>query len=301
MPNPNKVTHLFEHQPEKRAGMGFIKLHRELLQHDIRKENDSVHAWIHFLLTAAYKPKEFKLPDGTAVALAAGQLITGRKSLAETVNVNERRAQTIISKFERLGMITLSPVAKKFTRVTINNWLNYQLNDSETESIPRTRNGQGKDKANAQPIRAYNEQRTSNGQETVIIEEVKNITNNTKVLLESDSKESNTRKKSPNTPYQNIWDLYQDILVNNNVKSLIDVQVLSKKRKTRLKGLWHNVNFDLAKIEKYFKYLFDKRDNHSWLFGNNDRGWVADIEYVCREETLIKARENRLGNFGGNQ
>jgi len=120
----------------------------------------------------------------------------------------------------------------------------------------------------------------------------------------SDSSESDPRPISNNVPYQKIADLYKSILVETDQTgfNLIDMQVLTTKRKTAIKKYWtREGDGGLEKIEKYFRWLWDNKSDHSWVFGNNDRGWKADIEYLLREETIAKAREERLGNFGANQ
>ncbi len=131
------------------------------------------------------------------------------------------------------------------------------------------------------------------------------LNTNTKVLdsqidEQSDQDPKIEKSKKNFTPYKKIWDSYQESLVDTpeDLPNLIDVQVLSKKRKSTLKKFWLIMQKDMAKVESYFKWIIDNQVNHSWLFGNNDRGWVADIEFICREETYARATENRLGDWG---
>jgi hypothetical protein len=113
----------------------------------------------------------------------------------------------------------------------------------------------------------------------------------------SQPEQSSLTRKNPATPYQKIFDSYTDRLNGNSDYNLVEVASLTKKRKTRITELWVLVNRDMNKIDSYFVWLYSNRENHTWLFGKNDRGWKGDIEYVCREETFTKAKEGRIGNW----
>ena len=92
-------------------------------------------------------------------------------------------------------------------------------------------------------------------------------------------------KKTDPTPYQQIVDSYNDLIGDDFPKC----QALSQKRKTCLKKFWTLVNKDLEKVRNYFGYFSNNADPHHR--GQNDRGWRADIEFICREETVMKMRE----------
>ena len=120
----------------------------------------------------------------------------------------------------------------------------------------------------------------------------------------SDSDESNApQKKRLTVPYSEIESLYKDILVNTGeAMSMVNVQTLTKERKTRIKQYWTaNGDKGLEGVKAYFQYLWNNRNNHSWLFGAGNRGWKADIEFIMREKTVTKARENTLGNWSEQQ
>ncbi len=119
----------------------------------------------------------------------------------------------------------------------------------------------------------------------------------------SDSGESNTTKKADKVPYQKIADLYRSILVDTGEcgMSLVNMQTLTTKRKTAIKKYWtREGKHGVDRVEQYFIWLWNNRSDHSWIFGTEGK-WKADLEYLLREETISKAREQRLGNFGGNQ
>jgi len=97
---------------------------------------------------------------------------------------------------------------------------------------------------------------------------------------------------------QVIVDLYNQILANKeNQYSLPQVKVITDKRKKVISKFWLLIEKDLNKVTTYFNWIISNANDHKWLFGANDRNWVADIEYICRDETLAKATENRLSDW----
>lgn len=97
---------------------------------------------------------------------------------------------------------------------------------------------------------------------------------------------------------QAIVDLYNQILANKeNQYSLPQVKVITDKRKKVIQKFWGLIEKDLTKVSTYFNWLISNANSHKWLFGANERNWVADIEYICRDETLAKATENRLSDW----
>lgn len=123
--------------------------------------------------------------------------------------------------------------------------------------------------------------------------------NEPKSMSESGDSNPVTPIKKSQTPYKKIHQLYQTYLVETGEGGdrLVDVQVLDKERTARMKSFWMLMDRNLEKVEKYFKWIWDYRESHIWLFGKNNRGWVADIEFLCRDKTVRKARENQLGNW----
>jgi hypothetical protein len=123
-----------------------------------------------------------------------------------------------------------------------------------------------------------------------------NVNNTYKEI--SQHEQSSRPRKNPITPYQRILEIYQENLNGNDDYNLIEVRELTKARKARMNEIWVKLGRDEQKLNSYFKWIYENRHDHTWLFGNNDRNWKGDIEYVCRIDTLAKAKEQRLGNWG---
>lgn len=115
---------------------------------------------------------------------------------------------------------------------------------------------------------------------------------------ETSQDEKASSRRNPITPYQKIFDLYKKHLNGNPDLNLVEVMVINDERKAKMKTLWRLVNYKLDKIDGYFEWIYENRNDHKWLFGINSKSWVADIEYLCREKTFTKALEGRLSDFG---
>ena len=79
---------------------GWISLHRKILENPIVcKDSDYFSVWCYLLLNATHDSydAEFK---GKRITLKPGQLITGRKAIAEQFKINESKIQRILKKLE---------------------------------------------------------------------------------------------------------------------------------------------------------------------------------------------------------
>jgi len=111
---------------------GYIKLYRKLLDNPIIcKDSDYLAVWIYLLLNATHKeyPALFK---GEKITLRPGQLITGRKSIADKLNISESKAQRILKTFENEQQIEQQS-SNQNRLITIVNWNEYQQNEQQDE------------------------------------------------------------------------------------------------------------------------------------------------------------------------
>ncbi len=102
---------------------GYIKLYRKLIKWGWYQDSVVKDLFLHFLLTASFKDFEWM-----GRHLKAGQLITGRKRLAEELNFSERQIRTAMEKLRSTGEVTYE-TTNKFTIVTVVNWEDYQINE----------------------------------------------------------------------------------------------------------------------------------------------------------------------------
>lgn len=95
--------------------------------------------------------------------------------------------------------------------------------------------------------------------------------------------------------YQAFADAYNAILGGR----LPRCETLSNQRKRAIKTLVGHLRHDRPAVEAFTAYLEDFRDHASgFYFGDNNRGWRANFDFMVRLETLIKAREGALMEGG---
>ena len=119
--------------------------------------------------------------------------------------------------------------------------------------------------------------------------------------MQTKNQEPRTKNKDTKgpVPYQKIVDLYHE-----HCPQLPAVKVLSDKRKKTLRARWHSFEFyrggpgskelhkfdELDTWERYFKFITDRCP---FMNGENDRGWVANFDFVIRESGMINIMENK--------
>lgn len=104
---------------------GWIKLHRKLLDNPIVcKDSDHLAVWIYLLLNATHVDYDV-LFKGERTTLKPGQLITGRKLIAEKLNIKEYKVQRILKMFENAHQIAQQTTSQN-RLVTIVRWNEYQ-------------------------------------------------------------------------------------------------------------------------------------------------------------------------------
>ncbi len=110
------------------------------------------------------------------------------------------------------------------------------------------------------------------------------------------------KDKGPAVPYQSIVDLYHELC-----PQLPTVKVLSDKRKAQLRARWKTFEFmrgigkpgepkvliKFNELETWQRYFIFITEQCPFMAGNNDRGWVANFDFVIRESGMINVMENK--------
>jgi len=111
---------------------GFILLHRKIMDNPIVTSDSEYFAvWILLLLKATHTEMEVVF-NFQRITLNPGQLITGRKKIAEQLKINESKVDRILKKFENEHQIKRQ-TSKQNTLITIVNWNQYQRIDHQNE------------------------------------------------------------------------------------------------------------------------------------------------------------------------
>lgn len=111
---------------------GWVKAHRSMLENPVvSKDSDHLAVWMYLLLNATHKEQE-KMFAGKKITLQPGQLITGRKKIAEEFKINEIKVQRILKLFESEQQIE-QQTSNANRLITIVNWCLYQENEQQNE------------------------------------------------------------------------------------------------------------------------------------------------------------------------
>ena len=100
---------------------------------------------------------------------------------------------------------------------------------------------------------------------------------------------SPTPAKSDRIPYSRIAEIYNSVCGGVLPKCL----KLSNKRKNLIKGCWNlelNGVHPFRSSDFWTAYFTDCLENKHWT-GQNDRGWTADIEFLTRQDNVLKVLE----------
>lgn len=99
---------------------GYIRLYRSLLTWEWFRDSPTLHVFLYLLLTACFAPIRRE-----GVALAAGQLITARRQIAERTGLSEQQVRTALKRLVSTREITIEP-GSRFSLVTLHNFARYQ-------------------------------------------------------------------------------------------------------------------------------------------------------------------------------
>lgn len=111
---------------------GWIKLHRKTLDNPVVcKDSDHLAVWMYLLMNATHKeyPAIFA---GEKMTLQPGQLITGRISISEKLNIHESKVQRILKSFEIEQQIEQQN-SNKNRLISILSWAEYQTDEQQNE------------------------------------------------------------------------------------------------------------------------------------------------------------------------
>jgi hypothetical protein len=107
--------------------IGWIKLHRRMLEWEWYDHLPTFRVFIHILLKTNRKESEWKKEK-----LKPGQIVVGRKSLAEETGLSEQQVRTAIANLQSSQQITIKST-NKYSVITICNWDTYQDNETSVQ------------------------------------------------------------------------------------------------------------------------------------------------------------------------
>lgn len=111
---------------------GWIKIHRKTLDNPVVMK-DAAHAavWLYLLLSASHDEHRTVF-NGKVITLQAGQLVTGRKKIADALSLDESKVRRILNSFENDRMID-QQMTNGGRLISLLNWECYQKSDQQTD------------------------------------------------------------------------------------------------------------------------------------------------------------------------
>lgn len=103
---------------------GWLMLHRKILDDPIiAKDRDYLAVWVYLLLNTTHKEYDV-IFQGERITLKKGQLLTGRKSISDELEIDESKVQRILKTFEKNNQIK-QKTCNKNSLITIVAWDKY--------------------------------------------------------------------------------------------------------------------------------------------------------------------------------
>lgn len=109
---------------------GWIKLHRNMVDWEWYADGPTMRVFIHLLLSANHQPNSWR-----GIDVGRGEVIVGRKKLAEKLRLTERQVRTAINHLISTNEIA-TQTTNRYTLVTLLNWGKYQdIKDDNDQPI----------------------------------------------------------------------------------------------------------------------------------------------------------------------
>ena len=103
---------------------GWLKLHRSIIDSAVFKDLEVLKIWIWLLCNASFDTHD-TLFWGKVITIHPGQIVTGRKKIAQSTDLNESKVYRALMLLKSLGNIEIKS-NNKFSVITIVKWAKYQ-------------------------------------------------------------------------------------------------------------------------------------------------------------------------------
>ena len=126
---------------------GYVTIHRKILDNPIVfKDSDHLAVWVYLLLHATHK-KYQALFEGRSIELLPGQLITGRRSIASKLKINENKVQRILELLKNEHLIE-QQTSNQNRLLTLVSWNIYQQCEQQNEQQVNNERTTGEQRVN---------------------------------------------------------------------------------------------------------------------------------------------------------
>ena len=274
---------------------GFIALSRSVRNADWAKCAIKRTLWENLLIDASYKSRTVNF-KGTDWNLSRGQLVTTREILANQIEIGGKPVNSTIIRralefFENQGMISKfgNRLGTVITIINYDAYQSYFYDQSNDQKIDQSNDQYKANSTNAS--NEVNDQRCDQSndqkidqQNNKVLEQESNNKNN----MSSDDDQSAPKNKN-SIDFDLVMDAYNDAVENR----LPQIQKMTTARKNAVKKLLKEL--EQPTFQNLANYFYDFVDHAKpFYFGENDRGWRADFDYIIKPSTYLKVVEGTL-------
>ncbi|HDX9111786.1 TPA: replication protein [Klebsiella michiganensis] len=275
---------------------GYIPLYRSILKQPWAKDVYLRTLWENLLLNAARKPYEASF-KGHLWQLEAGQLVTTSADLGLALcdrngePTSRHSVERMLAVFEKEGMISVHAERRKGTLISILNYAEYAQKNADLpahncEHMPahnEASNGAASEVGAAHMpahMPAHHEQEGINKNKNNI---------NTQSSCDDRAPAKPERRKPVVIDYDEYLQAYNEI-VGDRLPHAVEANDERKKKIRKLVNSLATKNID--GFRAYVRaFMTAARPFH---FGDNDRDWVANFDYLLRPKVLVAIREGTL-------
>lgn len=204
--------------------MGYIKVDKKIKEWEWFTDGNMLKMWMYLLTTAQYQDSSFQ-----GIEVKRGQVVTGRKKLAERLAMSEQQVRTCLEKLQSTNEITIK-ATNKYSVITIIKYADYQ--DGEEESNQQSSQQQTQQITNKQPTNNHNKRNRE------YKEYKKNIyTGHSQPFIDAfeQYKEHRKKMKSPLTDYAcNLTIKKLETMGDENTQ----IKIINQSIENGWKGLW---------------------------------------------------------------
>ncbi len=237
--------------------VGWIKLHRKVIEWEWWDDHETFKLFVFMLLTANHADRTYR-----GSLIKRGQLRTSRDKLAMATSLTDRKIRTAIANLISTKDIEVTST-NRFSLITICSYDSYQSLVVE--------NGQLFDQPNDQP----NDQLTTNHQTRI-----------------KENKKVNIIKRNQIKERREIvFDAFRKYCCN-----LRQMSVITDGRKKAADRIWNRIckHKSDKSPEQRLKLYFDICNSSAWMNGTAygvKPGWKAGFDFVARDNTITQAIE----------
>ena len=241
--------------------IGFIKLHRKIIEWEWYSDVNVCRVFLHLLLTANFENKKWQ-----GIYISRGQLITSLDKLGKSTTLTIQQVRTALTKLKSTHEITIK-TTKLHTFITLTNYNLYQDKIMENNTLDNTLDNNS----------STNNQQTINKEATTTKEgkedeERKRIEEEKKLLVENQ--------------FESFWQSYipvktKDGFVKKGSKEKAEIAFVKALKKASFEKI-------MLALESYLNYC--QQNNR---FTKNATSWLNEGDFEITDETCIIAETNK--------